>query len=122
MHPVSARHARQRRLKVLHGFSVIAFRNCDLSQAVMRRRIIFVDRQRLFVATNADSPRWRAAILSCLQSLRRPEEVEALLSCIQDGGGEREASLDRRLLLAEAAFLLAPRGSRLCLKSRVRAN
>jgi hypothetical protein len=66
-----------------------------------------LDRQREFAAAHSNDPRWRTPILTLLQSLRRQADVESILQAIRGAPGA-ERSTDRELLLADAAFAVAP--------------
>ena len=77
-----------------------------------------------FVCGHAGQPRWRGAILTLLQSLKRRADVDRMLDAIR---GEHEGKLDstdRRLLLADGAFATAsvsgPVGRRAALDSMSR--
>ena len=60
-----------------------------------------------FVSDHAGEPRWRAAVLALLQSLRRKGDVERLLGAIRGEQKGEPDSADRRLLLADGAFATA---------------
>ena len=60
-----------------------------------------------FVSCHAGEPRWRGAILSLLQSLKRRADVELILEAILDEYEGAPDSTDRLLLLADAAFATA---------------
>ena len=62
-----------------------------------------------FVSGRADEPRWRGAIVTLVQSLKRSNDVEGVFEAIEGGGGGTASSVDRRLLLAECAFSTASR-------------
>ena len=74
-----------------------------------------------FVSAHAGEPRWRSAILSLLQSLQRPADVERILEAIGDEQEGAPDLTDRRLLLADGAFATAslsgPVGRRAALDS-----
>ncbi len=72
--------------------------------------------QKDFARENADNPRWRAPIISMLQSLRRQSDIEGILGAIRGAAEHDVESTDRRLLLAEAAFSLASRGGQVALE------
>lgn len=65
------------------------------------------EHQKEFADKFADDPRWRGPILALLQCLRRQSDVQGILQEIK-GDSYDEHSTDRRLLLAEAAFSVAP--------------
>ena len=60
-----------------------------------------------FVSGHAGEPRWRGAILTLLQSLKRRADVDRLLETMRDEPEGEPDSTDRRLLLADAAFATA---------------
>ncbi len=74
-----------------------------------------------FVTGHAGEPRWRGAILTLLQSLKRRADVDRVLEAIRDEPEGEPDSTDRRLLLADGAFATAsvsgPVGRRAALDS-----
>ena len=77
-----------------------------------------------FISGHAGEPRWRGAILTLLQSLRRRADVDPMLEAIRDQHEGKPDSTDRRLLLADGAFATAsvsgPVGRRAALDSMSR--
>ena len=77
-----------------------------------------------FVSGHAGEPRWRGAILTLLQSLKRRTDVDRMLEAIRGEQEEEPDSTDRRLLLADGAFATAsisgPVGRRVALDSMSR--
>ena len=77
-----------------------------------------------FVSGHAGEPRWRGAILTLLQSLKRRTDVDQMLEAIRDEQEGEPDSTDRRLLLADGAFATAsvsgPVGRRVALDSMSR--
>ena len=77
-----------------------------------------------FVSGHAGEPRWRGAILTLLQSLKRRADVDRILEAIRDEQEGEPDSTDRRLLLADGAFATAsvsgPVGRRAALDSMSR--
>ena len=67
-----------------------------------------LSRQAEFVASRADEPRWRNAILTLVQSFNRRTDVEHILSSIQGPTEHASTSVDRQLLLADCAFAAGP--------------
>lgn len=61
-----------------------------------------------FVSSRADEPRWRAAIITLVQSFNRRTDVERILSSIQGPTEHASISVDRQLLLADCAFAAGP--------------
>lgn len=66
-----------------------------------------LDRQREFAAANAGDPRWRAPILALIQSFTRQTDAEGILKAVR-GIRAPKSSNERALLLADAAFAVAP--------------
>ena len=60
-----------------------------------------------FVSSRGGEPRWRGAILTLLQSLKRRADVDRMLEAIRDEPKGEQDSTDRRLLLADGAFATA---------------
>ncbi|MFC4314318.1 NACHT domain-containing protein [Steroidobacter flavus] len=84
----------------------IAFRHAALREhlagiELSRRRL---EDQCQFAAENADDPRWRASIIALVQSARSQSSTEAILKAIRGREACPPDMLERRLLLAEAAF------------------
>ncbi len=82
------------------------------------------DDQVEFTSGHAGEPRWRGAILTLLQSLKRRADVDRMLEAIGDEQEATTDSTDRRLLLADGAFATAsvsgPVGRRTALDSMSR--
>src|SRR5690606_28487155 len=63
-----------------------------------------LERQIQFARDNSDNPRWRGALLSLFKYLSRNSDVSKIISAIQDNCVGEFNTVERRLLLAEAAF------------------
>lgn len=66
-----------------------------------------LEEQIRFVSKNADNPRWRGAFLSLFRFLSRNTDVSKIIKAIKDGSIGEHNTVERRLLLAEAAFSCA---------------
>jgi hypothetical protein len=63
-----------------------------------------LEQQIKFGCENSDNPRWRGALLSLFKFLPRNTDVSKIINAIKDGCIGEHNTVERRLLLAEAAF------------------